>query len=189
LCWPNGEAGAIRTGAQSVEKDDDAPAAGQDAISDAIDLRTVEEARPEKRELIGCEVNAIGVRPKVRIIAQAESEIATVIRRSLCTVVLHGQLVDRPSARRVARVTHRDVQMVSASECWVRQANTVERQCHMHETPDGLIVQTGRVGDGRTALAGIRAGAHDGRGIAVERVEVNCLTTVQERISGGVVDL
>src|SRR5438445_11346690 len=116
MCITNGEASTVRSGAQGVEEDDAAVATGQDAISDAVDLRAVEEARPEKSELIGREVNAIGVRADVRIVPEAKPVVGTVIRRSLGTVVLHRLLVDRPTAHRVHSVCHREGQLVVAME-------------------------------------------------------------------------
>jgi len=110
------------------------------------------------------------------------------IRRSLGTVVLHRELEDCPAPHRVARVTDCDVQMVFAIEA-CGQANMVERQYNKHEAPDGLIVDTARVGNGWTALSRMRTCAHYGRRIAVERIEVNRLSTVQQSIPGMVVNL
>ena len=67
-----------------------------------------------------------------------------------------------------------------------RRANMVERQCDVDETSDSLIIDAARVCDGWTART---RSAVDGRRITVERVEVNRVTTIQERITGGVVDL
>src|ERR1700687_4612757 len=65
----------------------------------------------------------------------------------------------------------------------------VERQYDKYEARDGSIVDTAGVGNGWTALSRMSAGAHYGRRIAVESIKVNRLSTVQESITGGVVNL
>lgn len=119
----------------------------------------------------------------MRIIAQAESAVATVIWRSLGTIIQHRELVNCPSARRVPRIAHGDVQVIGPSKRCGR-ADTVESQSDMDETFDGLIVNTGRVADGRAPLARIRSGADDRRWLAVERIEMYGLTIIQKRIAG-----
>src|SRR6476646_4965251 len=62
----------------------------------------------------------------------------------------------------------------------------VERQYHMHETPNGLIKQANGIGNRRATRVSRTV---DGRRIAVERVEINRLAAIQECIPGSIIDL
>src|SRR5262249_50677932 len=156
LCRPDREARAIRTQAKRVEELNAAAAArGQEPMPDGVDLRP-KEAGPKECELVGRQVDTVGVRPDVRVVAQARvkdplpspGEKAAVVRGAIGAVILHWQLEDRPRSRRVAGVADGDVEVILPAQR-SGGADAVERQHDIDEAPDRLIEDARGIGDGR----------------------------------------
>src|SRR5207302_7762392 len=104
----------------------------------------------------------------MRIVAQARSLAATVVRRSTRAVILHGHPVNRPRAGRVSCLTHGDIEAICTDERPVRVS--IERE---HKLAPAL-----RVGVEVAAWISHEWAAHTGRSIngcriSIEGVEVH----------------
>ena len=100
---------------------DRAVVSGQRSLGEGVKLRAV-ELGPEERVFIGCDVETIGVRPDVGIVADARIRVvrgddvragrAVMIRRPHGAVILIRNPVDRPRAQRAGRLADGDVEVV-----------------------------------------------------------------------------
>src|ERR1700682_2235303 len=152
------------------------------------------ELGPKERVLVGGDVEAVGVRPNVGIVANAGKRIgpdgvsrpgAVMIGRAHGAVILDRDAVDGPRAQRACGLTDGNVEMVRAQErAGMRRCRLdIERQ-HDVEPALGCLIEIA-AGFGHEGTVGSRATDNLWR-IAVERVEVG---DALERVSGAAVDV
>jgi hypothetical protein len=162
---PQREAVAPGVGAGGVELGDQdvGVAAGQRALGERVHLGAV-VLRAEERVFVRRQVEALGVDPDVRVVADARA--VGVDRRAVAAVVGHVHPVEVPGLPRVGG--HRDVEVVVAGQRPGRGGLQGE---HDQEEPVGRrVVQAGRVGE----LGPVDAGGPVDRGrVAEEGVEVD----------------
>src|SRR5437868_11232510 len=122
-------------------------------LRERIDLSAVEE-RASQIEFVGSDVKPIGISADMGIIAQAWSvdkgwrsvANAPMVRRALRAIVLYRDVVHGPASGRISRRAHRDVQMISAGQCWRSGYGAIERQHHVEPALRIVIVIAARIG-------------------------------------------
>ena len=159
-----------------------------------VDLRTG-EAVAAPRVRIGGDVEPVGVRPDVRVVAEVRAGVRAADVRP---VIRDIGAVDVPAAGRIRRLADSDVEVVHERERAVRPR--LERQHDDEEALRRCVVETGRIRDELAANAGRPV---DRGRVAVERVQVDRVVHVprepghnvrrrvvrQHGVAGGVVDV
>src|SRR3954466_1132910 len=141
------------------------------ALRDRVDLRAP-ESRCRQVEFVRGEEDRVRVRPDVRVIAEAGTARAAVVRGSFAAVVLHRQREHRPGARGVGSVADGDVEMVAAAQVLGSRRRAVEREHDVEEALRVLVEEADRIGNGRTELERALRAIDSGR-ISVETVQAH----------------